>query len=115
MESQGMTNYPYELGHPQESPQDVWSNDLPLVGYRSCNWSFRQKKKGIKLTLAPKSQRALVICKFPIDQGIEKLPGSCSLEDELRCRTALQISPIESIVTSSSLPFLERSSLKNFK
>ncbi|KAK2382700.1 hypothetical protein QL285_070217 [Trifolium repens] len=51
-----------------------------LVGHKSPNLSLSHMDMGIKLILAPKSHRALSIMYGPITQGMEKLPGFCSLE-----------------------------------
>jgi len=45
-----------------------------VVGLRCNNSSFWHRDNGIKLILAPKSQRAFSIYVPPMSQGIKKLP-----------------------------------------
>jgi len=66
----------------------------------------------MSLTLAPRSQRALSICISPMQHGIEKLPGSRSLDGNRLCKSALQDPPMGATEASPSFSFLDRSSLK---
>ncbi|KAJ9168611.1 hypothetical protein P3X46_020111 [Hevea brasiliensis] len=52
-----------------------------VVGLSSPISCFLHIDKGIKLTLAPRSHRALSIFMLPIRQGMEKLPRSLSFGD----------------------------------
>ena len=47
------------------------------VGVSSPKLSFLTTDKGIKLMLAPESHNAFLNSKFPMVQGMVKLPGSC--------------------------------------
>ena len=47
-----------------------------VVGFASPKFILLNIESDIKLILAPKSQRTLPISEFPIEKGIEKLPGS---------------------------------------
>ena len=51
--------------------------------------NFLHKDRGIRITLAPKSQRALLIANFLITQGIEILSGSLSFGGSLFLITTL--------------------------
>ena len=50
--------------------------NMIVVGFASPNFNLLNIESGIKLMLAPKSQRALLNNEFPIENGIAKLPGS---------------------------------------
>nr|GEV80187.1 hypothetical protein [Tanacetum cinerariifolium] len=65
-------------------PRGYWMNlsvssKLILVGFGSPSPNFSHIELGIRLILAPKSAKALSMCKSPISQGIAKLPGSFPL------------------------------------
>jgi len=51
-----------------------------VVGFISPIYSLLQMEIGMRLTLAPRSHKALLIVTSPTEQGMEKLPGSESLE-----------------------------------
>ena len=63
-----------------------------LVGIGSPIFSFLHKDKGIIVTLAPRSQSALLIENFPTTHGIVILPGSLSFWGSLFLITALHSS-----------------------
>jgi len=86
---------------------------VALVGFRSSSCNFLLRERGIKLTLAPKSQRGLLIFTSPMEQGIEKLPGLGCFDGDWCLRTTLQPSPMGVTEGFSCGCFLERSSLKN--
>ena len=78
-----------------------------LVGLMSPSLSFSQIDKGIRLTLAPKSHRALSMTDFPITHGMEKLPGSFSFGGMLFWIMALH-SAVSITVSFSTIFFLIR-------
>ena len=69
----------------------------------------------MRLMLAPRSQRALSICVSLMQHGIEKLPASYNFDGDRLCKSELQDPLMEATETSPGSPFLDRSSLKNFK
>ncbi|GKA04356.1 hypothetical protein Tco_0677137 [Tanacetum coccineum] len=79
------------------------SSKFILVGFGSPSLSFSYIEKGIRLILAPRSAKALSMCKLPISQGIVKLPGSFSLSGSLFNKTAEHLSFIVIVQASSSL------------
>ena len=84
------------------------------VGFGSPMFSFLQMERGIRLTLAPRSQSALLMWTFPRAQGIEKLPGSFSFSGSLFCKMALHSSVSAMVPYSSSFLLLDNISFKNF-
>ena len=85
------------------------------AGVRSNKLSLLHRERGIRLTLAPKSQKALSIRESPMQHGMVKLLGSCSFEGHCLYRIMLQASLIGATKTPSVSLSLEMSSLKNFR
>ena len=61
------------------TPRGCWYDlsancKLIVVGFASPNFNLLNIESDIKLMFAPKSKRALPATKFPIENGIEKLP-----------------------------------------
>ena len=88
-------------------------NDI-LVGVGSLIFNFLHKDRGIIVTLAPKSQRALLISSLPTTQGIVILPGSFSLGGSLFLITALHSLLSGMVSCVSHFLLLDRMSLRHF-
>jgi len=77
--------------------------------------SFLQRERGRRLTLAPRSQSAFLICRSHIEQKMKKLPGSYNLKSVLFYRITLLSSLTGAPVITVNSLFLERSCPKNLK
>lgn len=86
---------------------------VTLIGFIFPIPNFLHIYRGIRLNLAPKSQRALSIVMVPNWHGIEKIPRSFSFGAILWI-TVLVVAVMATISCSSNLLFLERISLRNF-
>ncbi|KAI4332188.1 hypothetical protein L6164_017118 [Bauhinia variegata] len=76
--------------------------------------NFLNMESDIRLTLAPRSHRALPKFISPIVHGIEKLPGSLSFGGNFYCKIALYSSVSMILSSSSILLFFDKSSFINF-
>ena len=85
-----------------------------LVGVGSPMFNFLHRDKGIMVTLAPKSQRALLISSFLTTQGIVILPGSFSFGGSLFLMTALHSSLSGMVLCVSYFLLLDRISFRHF-
>ena len=73
--------------------KDLSANcNVTVVGRASPKFNFLKIDRGIRLMLAPKSQRVFSKTQFPMAQGMVKLPGSLSLGGNFFCSMALQSS-----------------------
>ena len=63
-----------------------------FISLGSLMFNFLHKDKGIMVTLAPRSQRALLIENLPTTQGIVILPGALSFGGSLFLMTTLHSS-----------------------
>src|SRR5438270_11623841 len=84
------------------------------VGFTSPMFNFLNNEQGSMLTLAPRSQSALVNFMLPMVQGIEKFPGSLNFGGNLFIRSALLSSVNMTVSCSPSFFFFETNSLRNF-
>ena len=116
--SAGMKRLPTCIGTSSIIPKgyrtDLSANcKVILVGFRSPIPILSNRDLGIRLTLAPKSHKALSIDSSPITHGIEKLPGSLSFGGSLLSSSALH-SSVKAIVSHPEISlFLDRISFKN--
>ena len=85
-----------------------------MVDFGSPNFSLLKIESGIKLMLAPKSQRAFPDTQVPIENGIAKLLGSQSFGGSFFCRIALHSSVKEMVPYSSNFFLLANIFFMNF-
>ena len=85
-----------------------------FIDLGSPMFNFMHRDKGIIVTLAPRSQRALIMENLPTTQGIVILPGSFSLGESLFLITALHSSLSGMVSCVSHFLLLDRMSLRHF-
>ena len=84
-----------------------------FVDLGSPIFNFLHRDKGIIVTLAPRSQRALLMENLPTTQGIVILPGSFSLGESLFLMTALHSSFRGIVSCASHFLLFDKISFKN--
>ena len=83
------------------------------MGVSSPKLNFLPTDNGIKLILAPESQRAFLISNPPMVQGMVKLHGSFIFYGKFFFITTLQVAVRFTTPSSANLLFLLKISFKN--
>ena len=113
--STGIKHLPTLTGTSSRTPRGYFTDlsaicRVMLVTFKSPMFNLVHTDRGMTLTLAPKSHKALSIKRLPILHGIEKLPGSFNLGGDLFCSKALHSSVNATVSTSLNALFLVKMS-----
>ena len=86
MKSHRIKNFPTCKGTSSRIPKGYWTNisascNKLVVGFKSPTCNFLQIEYGMRFTVAPISNNALLMATSLIEQEMEKLPGSESLRE----------------------------------